>query len=299
MYDKIIEIAETKGTLMENTENIVELTVDNFRELIAETSQEKLVVVGFWVQGDETSSKQITALKSIISSYPQHAVLATCDCSEDQRIAMQFGVQSIPAVVLVQNAKPVDGFVGDMTEEQLKEKLAPHLPSVEQQLMQQARELLEQQNINEAYQLALQAFQAANENVDAKLLLADLSIELGKLEDAEQLINSIGLADQHGDYQRLVSKLELAKQASDSPELSNLEELVGQNPEDFDLRIQFAIKLHEARRNEEALEHLFVILKKDLAFENAKQRYLDIINDLPKGDPLAGRYRSKLFSMMY
>ena len=33
---------------------------------------------------------------------------------------MQFGIQSIPAVVVVQNAKPVDGFVGDMTEEQLK-----------------------------------------------------------------------------------------------------------------------------------------------------------------------------------
>lgn len=284
---------------MENIENIVELTVDNFRELVAETSQEKLVIVSFWVQGDETSTAQVAALKSIVASYSEHVVLATCDCSQDQRIAMQFGIQSIPAVVVVQNAKPVDGFVGDMTEEQLKEKLSPHLPSVEQVLMQQARELLTQQNINEAYQLALQAFQAASENIDAKFLLADLSIELGKLADAEQLIGSIGLVDQQGDYARLVSKLELAKQASNSPELSNLEEQVVQNPEDFNLRIQFAIKLHEAHRNEEALEHLFVILKKDLAFENAKQRYLDIINDLPKGDPLAGRYRSKLFSMMY
>lgn len=284
---------------MENIENIVELTVDNFRELVAETSQEKLVIVSFWVQGDETSTAQVAALKSIVASYSEHVVLATCDCSQDQRIAMQFGIQSIPAVVVVQNAKPVDGFVGDMTEEQLKEKLSPHLPSVEQVLMQQARELLTQQNINEAYQLALQAFQAASENIDAKFLLADLSIELGKLADAEQLIGSISLVDQQGDYARLVSKLELAKQASNSPELSNLEEQVVQNPEDFNLRIQFAIKLHEAHRNEEALEHLFVILKKDLAFENAKQRYLDIINDLPKGDPLAGRYRSKLFSMMY
>lgn len=284
---------------MENIENVVELNIDNFRTLITETSAEKLVIVGFWVQGDETSTAQITALKNIVSDYAEHAVLATCDCSQDQRIAMQFGVQSIPAVVIVQNAKPVDGFVGDMTEEQLKEKLAPHLPSVEQMLMQQAREQFEQENLADAYQLSLQAFQAANDNIDAKLLLIDLSLELGKLDDAEQLIASIGLADQQGDYSRLVSKLELAKQASNSPELSNLENEVSQEPDNFALRIQFAIKLHEAKRNEEALDNLFVILKKDMSFDNAKQRYLDIINDLPKGDPLAGRYRSKLFSMMY
>ena len=53
---------------MENIENIVELTVDNFRELVAETSQEKLVIVSFWVQGDETSTAQVAALKSIVAS---------------------------------------------------------------------------------------------------------------------------------------------------------------------------------------------------------------------------------------
>lgn len=284
---------------MENIENHVELTVENFRELIAETSQEKLVVVGFWVEGDEASTSQMNALKTVMSAYPEHAVVASCECSQDQRIAMQFGIQSIPAVIVVQNAKPIDGFVGDMTEEQLREKLAPHLPSVEQLLMQQAKELMAQDNLNDAYQLALQAFQAANENPETKLLLAELSIDLGKVEDAEQLIQSIGLADQQGDYSRLVSKLELAKQASNSPELSNLEDEVANNPDDFGLRVQFAIKLHEAKRNEEALDNLFAVLRKDLAFDTAKQRYLDIINDLPKGDPLAAKYRSKLFSLMY
>ena len=93
--------------------------------------------------------------------------------------------------------------------------------------MQQARELLTQQNINEAYQLALQAFQAASENIDAKFHCR--FIELGKLADAEQLIGSIGLVDQQGDYARLVSKLELAKQASNSP-IIKLRSTVVQNP---------------------------------------------------------------------
>ena len=52
-------------------------------------------------------------------------------------------------------------------------------------------------------------------------------------------------------------------------------------------------------RKEEALETLFSVLQKDLAFGDARKMFLDVIATLPDGDELAGKYRRKLYSILY
>jgi putative thioredoxin len=70
-------------------------------------------------------------------------------------------------------------------------------------------------------------------------------------------------------------------------------------PSSLELKQQLALALSQVNRNEEALELLFEILKVDMNFGEAKKFYLDIIANLPNGDVLAGKYRRKLYTLLY
>lgn len=112
-------------------------------------------------------------------------------------------------------------------------------------------------------------------------------------------MNQIKLADQNHYYQSIQAKLHLAEQAADSPELRELEQQLQQQPDNHQLRLEFAAKLFAAQRIEEALDNVFAVLIADLHFANAKQQALDMLNSLPNGDPLAAQYRRRLYSMLY
>ena len=62
-----------------------------------------------------------------------------------------------------------------------------------------------------------------------------------------------------------------------------------------------AIQLSQAERQEEALEILLKLLRKDLGFADgaAKQAFLDIVKTLGAGDPVATTYQRKLMTLMF
>src|SRR5690606_39555660 len=64
--------------------------------------------------------------------------LARVDCDKEPDLAMQFGVQSLPTVMLIKQGRPVDGFAGVETEQAIRDKLAPYLPKPEDELLAQA-----------------------------------------------------------------------------------------------------------------------------------------------------------------
>ena len=78
-------------------------------------------------------------------------------------------------------------------------------------------------------------------------------------------------------YQTLSSRLSLALQASDSPELRALELRHAEQPDDHALAQELAVLYSQVGRQEEALALLFTILKRDLALGDAKKIYLDVL----------------------
>jgi putative thioredoxin len=92
-------------------------------------------------------------------------------------------------------------------------------------------------------------------------------------------------------YQTLSSRLSLALQASDSPELRALELRHAEQPDDHALAQELAVLYSQVGRQEEALALLFTILKRDLAFGDAKKIYLDILTTMgaPGGAELSSQ----------
>ena len=279
--------------------NIVNLDLQNFQQVLLEGSKEKLIIIDFWADWCEPCKQLMPVLEKLAMQYSDQVILAKINCDEQQELAAQFGIRSLPTVAFFKDGQPVDSFGGVKTEGEIQEILTKHLPSPSDDLIQQAQTAMGEGDANTAYTLAKQAYDLDNASMQALKLLAEAAVDAGRLDQAKELVAKIPLVEQDGDYQRIKGKLELAEDAADSPELRALQKQVESNPDDLALKLQLALKFHEANRDEEALQQVFIVLGRDVNFADAKKYALDIINSLPDGDPLAATYRRKLYSTMY
>lgn len=277
----------------------VAVTLENFQNVIIETSKTKLVLVAFWAEQIPESVELVNKLSASLANFSEHITLATVDCQTQQQIAQQFGIQGLPTAILVQESQPLDGLSGPQTDESIQEFLNKYLPKPEDILLAQAKVALESGDVNAAFTDASQAYQLDNERADIKLVLADTYLQTGKLADAETLLATVKMADQDSHYQALVAKLELATQAAESPEIKALEQQLTQTPDNVELIQQLATQYSQVNRYEDALVLLFRLMQTDSSDQHSKTLYIDLLKTLPEGDALATKYRRKLYTLMY
>ncbi|GAC16177.1 thioredoxin family protein [Aliiglaciecola lipolytica] len=280
-------------------QNFVNLNIENFQQVIIEESKQKLVLVNFWAPNLEMCEQLTPILESLASKHAEHLIYANVNCEQEQQIAQQFGIQSLPTVILVKDGQPIDGFAGPMMEEQIKELLEKHLPNAEDGLYEKAVELVNQGDYQQAFTLAKQAHDLDSKRADIALIMADCYVELGNTKQAKLILDTILLVDQNGYYHSIVGKVELLEKASESPEIKQLQAQLAEQPDNLQVKVDLAIQLHQANKPEEALELLFAVLKKDLAFGEARKYTLDMINAMPDGDPLKSQSRRKMYSLLY
>ena len=283
--------------------NIVSINAQNLQQVLGETSQQKLVLLNFFSPQSPDCIGQAAILDKIAAEYTSHVVIANLDCDAEQalasQLAQQVGLQTLPTLVLLKDSAPVDLLAGTQTEAQIREALSKHLPAQQDLLLEQAKQALIKSDLNAAFNYAKQAYEIDNTNVRIKLVLADICIQIHKLDEAQALIETIDSQDQDAYFNNIKAKCEAALDAKDSPEIQQKQQQVDKYPNDLELKEELSALLNEAGRKEEALEVLFKVLQKDLNYNEAKPRFLAIIASLPDGDALAAKYRRKLYSILY
>lgn len=279
--------------------NSLAITLENFQQVIIEESKSQLVLVDFWAQQIPESVELRDKLTAALANHGDTILFATVDCETQGQIAQQFGIQGLPTAVLVKDGQPLDGLTGPQTDESINEFLAKYLPKQQDLLLVQAKDLLAEGNVAEAFPIISQAYQLDNERADIKLVLANVYIQTGKITEAESLLKSIKMIDQDSDYQSLMAKLELAMQAADSPEIQALEQQLLNEPDNVELQQKLAAQYSQVNRNEDALTILFRLVQKNGADIASKDLLLDVLKSLPDGDALASKYRRKLYTLMY
>jgi len=281
------------------TTNAIEITLDNFQQIILEESKAKLVLVDFWAAQVPESLELKDKLAAGLQGFEEHIIYATVDCQTQQQIAQQFGIQGLPTAILVKDGQPVDGLTGPQPDEAINSFLVKHLPKQEDLLLAQAQRLIAENKVNDAFTILNQAHQLDNQRADIKLLLADVYLQLGKTTEAEALLATVLMVDQDSHYHALIAKLELANQAADSPEIKALEAKLQSDSDNIELQHQLVAQYSQVNRHEEALVLLFRLMQKNSSDAVSKDLYLDVLKALPEGDPLANKYRRKLYTLMY
>ncbi|MBH0058198.1 tetratricopeptide repeat protein [Pseudoalteromonas sp. SWXJZ94C] len=283
--------------------NIVSINAQNLQQVLGETSQQKLVLLNFFSPQSPDCIGQAAILDKVAAEYASYIVVANLDCDAEQalasQLAQQVGLQTLPTLVLLKDSAPVDLLAGVQTEAQIREALGKHLPAQQDLLLEQAKQALLKSDLNAAFNYAKKAYEIDNNNARIKLVLADICIQIHKVDEAQALINTIDVQEQDAYFNNIKAKCEAALEAKDSPEIKEKQQQVEKYPNDLALKEELSALLNEAGRKEDALDVLFTILQKDLNFSEAKSGFLAIIASLPDGDVLAAKYRRKLYSILY
>ena len=121
-----------------------------------------------------------------------------------------------------------------------------------------------------------------------------------KTEPAADILAQIPIQDRDSRWHGLQAQIELLIKAADTPEIQQLQTDYAKNPTP-EIALKLAVQLHQANRNEEALDLLFSILKQDLSAENGevKQQFLSILSAIGNTDPITNKYRRLLYSLLY
>lgn len=279
---------------------IVDINEQNFRETL-ERSAQTPILIHFWANAYPESTEILPALRQLAQQYQGAFTLALLDCQAQGPIAAQFGVQVLPTIALFINGQAVDGLGGAQSIEAIQAMLGKHLPSTEELALQQAIEEMQ----NGLYPQALNTLRALpvelQQRGDVKLAMADCLLEANQAEAAEQLLSSIPLEYQDNYFKGLQAKLELQKQAANSPEIQKLELDYQNDPTNHTLACELAVQYQHVGREEEALEILWNLLKTNLNLGDGevKKTFMDILSALGQGNAIASRYRRQLYSILY
>ena len=282
-------------------EHIVDIDETNAQALLIEESHKRPVVVDFWADWCEPCKTLMPLLEKITTEYDGAFLLAKVNADTQQMIAQQFGVGSLPTVMVIHNGQPVDGFMGAQPETAVRELLQKYLPAPWDPLLQQASEALDQADFAAAVALLRQAYEESGQQHDVMIAYVHALIEAMRLDDAEAVLATVGLADQDAAFEQLSAQLQLKREAAKSPEMAALEAAVATDPDDADSRVKLAVQYTTAGQYGDALENLYTVLKADTDHDNGatKKLLLDTIASIGKGDPLAAEYQRKLFSLLY
>lgn len=283
------------------SENIVNIDETNAAALLIDESHKRPVVVDFWADWCEPCKTLMPLLEKIATEYDGAFLLAKVNADQQGMIAQQFGVRSLPTVMVMQDGQPVDGFVGAQPENAVREMLGKYLPKPWDGLLQMAEEAMASGEYASALTPLRQAWDDSGQALDITLKYAHALVESMRLDEAATVLDTVRLADQDATYEQLRAQLELKREASKSPEIEALEQELAADPGNLDLMHQLAVQYTNAGQFKEALEFLVSILRQDLDHGDGatKKTLLDTIASLGKGDPLAAEYQRKLYSLLY
>ena len=286
---------------MNATAHIVEIDESNAQQLLIEESMTRPVIVDFWADWCGPCKQLMPILEKLAEEYQGAFLLAKVNADEQQMLAQQLGVRSLPTVMVIKDGQPIDGFSGAQPESAVREMLDKHLPPPQAGAMAEAEQLLADGDIPGALALYRSAWEESGQKLEMTLEYAAALVSANRLDEAETVLQGVRLADQDARYEQLMAQIELGREAARSPEVEALEAALAASPDDHATRVKLAVQLSQVSQYREALEHLLTVLRADKDFNNGEVRkvYLDTLATIGKGDPLAAEYQRKLFSLMY
>jgi putative thioredoxin len=279
---------------------IIDVTRENYAQLM-EASFEVPVLVDFWASWCQPCHALMPILAKLAEEYQGKFLLGKLNTEEEQEIAAQFGIRSIPNVKLFRNGQPVDEFMGALPEQAVREFLDRHVARESDANVQQAREQLAAGNAAAAIVLLEEAREADPDNPRVSVALAEAHAAAGDTAAAEATLASLPVSEQDKpEVASLRSRLFFEGQLAGAPDATELETRLAGDPDDNEARFQLALRKVVEQDYDAAMELLLELMKKDRGFgDDAGRNTLLKVFELLGDDPRVGQFRRRMASLLH
>lgn len=283
---------------------IIDVDMSNFVGDVIEKSKDIPVVVDFWAPWCEPCKTLGPILEKIIIEAGGAIRMAKINIDDNQEIAQQMQIRSVPTVVAFVNGRPADAFTGLKTESEIREfltKIAPDLgPSEIELIFTQADQAYGAENYQDAAGAYSQALQMEDGNPAAIAGLANSLVKLGDMENAEHVLS--GAKDKNNPaITAAQAALDTAKKIGELGDTQSLEAALEKNDKDHQARFDLALTLWASGARDEAADHLLFIIdaNKEWQDEGARKQLLKFFEMAGPMDDFTLRARRKLSSLLY
>lgn len=283
-----------------------------FRADVLEASLKQPVIVDFWAPWCGPCKTLGPALEKAVKAARGKVRMVKINIDDNQQLAAQLRIQSIPTVYAFFQGQPVDAFQGAVPESQIKqfiERLVQMTSGSDDQgdpiaeALAQAEEMLGAGEADTAAAIFQQVIQADPENPAAIGGYARSLIAAGRLDDAAQVI--AGLTEplaSKAEVKQAKTQLDLAHATAGAGDnIAGMMETLAADPADHRVRIDLAMALFAAGKRQAALDELLTSIRMDRQWNDgeARQQLLKLFEAIGLTDKMTVAARRKLSTILF
>ena len=287
---------------MNTATNIIDVDELQFNEKVIEGSKEKLIIVDFWAPWCGPCKQLTPVLEKIIKKYSEKINLIKINIDENQQIASQLRIQSIPAVFAFKDKQIVNAFQGALPEKQiidfLEKCLGSKLNEDFEDFYDQINKKMSEKDFENIKDVLLEFISNQPEEVKAISLYLECLIELKQFDELETFLESLEEEIlKKNEIKQIIKKTEILKKNISGPDVESLLIKLEKKPDDINLVLEIADKYFSMQDYENSMSLLLKFYPKNK--EKIKKKMLEFFEVLGNSNEHTVNYRKKLSQIMF